>query len=214
MGFDVGRPIIWDAYTGEKLLIFEGHQQGGGIVSWSPDGNRIASTGFDGKVMVWDAETGEVLLDLLPEGYSNWGAGVKWSNEGSRIAAFDGDGFGHIFNAQTGEELAKLCCHDSAWKITWSPTDERILTVGADGTGRVWDVESGAGLIVYDIGGFPSGGYSPDGTKVLLATGDGTTRIFPTWHDPQELIDYAKECCIVRELTPEEREQFGLPEKE
>jgi WD40 repeat protein/serine/threonine protein kinase len=214
MGFDVGRPIIWDAYTGEKLLIFEGHQQGGGIVSWSPDGNRIASTGFDGKVMVWDAETGEVLLDLLPEGYSNWGAGVKWSNEGSRIAAFDGDGFGHIFNAQTGEELAKLCCHDSAWKITWSPTDERILTVGADGTGRVWDVESGAGLIVYDIGGFPSGGYSPDGTKVLLATGDGTTRIFPTLHDPQELIDYAKECCIVRELTPDEREQFGLPEKE
>jgi hypothetical protein len=52
--------------------------------------------------------------------------------------------------------------------------------------------------------------YSPDGSKVLLATGDGTTRIFPTWHNYEDLIDFARDCCLVRELTPEEREQFGL----
>jgi len=88
------------------------------------------------------------------------------------------------------------------------------LTVGGDGTGRVWEAETGVELIVYDVGGFASGAYSPDGTKVLLATGDGTTRIYPTWHSAEELIEYAEECCLVRELTPDEREQFGLPEVE
>ena len=33
------------------------------------------------------------------------------------------------------------------------------------------------------------------------------------WQSTEELIDYAYECCVWRELTAEEREQFGLPEK-
>jgi hypothetical protein len=39
-------------------------------------------------------------------------------------------------------------------------------------------------------------------------------QVFPVWDSLQELIDYAKECCVVRELTPDEREQFGLPPRE
>jgi len=31
------------------------------------------------------------------------------------------------------------------------------------------------------------------------------------WQTTEDLIDYVKECCVFRELTPEEREQFGLP---
>jgi len=31
------------------------------------------------------------------------------------------------------------------------------------------------------------------------------------WQSTQELIDYAKECCVIRDLTKEERTQFGLP---
>jgi hypothetical protein len=31
------------------------------------------------------------------------------------------------------------------------------------------------------------------------------------WQTTDDLIEYAKECCVFRQLTPEEREQFGLP---
>ena len=34
------------------------------------------------------------------------------------------------------------------------------------------------------------------------------------WQSTEDLIHYAYDCCVWRELTPEEREQFGLPEKE
>ena len=30
-------------------------------------------------------------------------------------------------------------------------------------------------------------------------------QVFPTWHSAQELIDYAYECCVFRELPVEER---------
>jgi WD40 repeat protein len=212
-GFSDEGPIIWKTHTGEQLFIFDGHLDSGYFVAWSPDGTQIVSTGNNGKALVWDSETGEILQVLQPEGYSFWVAGAEWSHDGSRIVVFDGGKFGHIFDAKTGEELVQICCQDSAWGITWSPSDERIFTVAGDGTGKVWDAETGVELIVYDVGGFPFGAYSPDGSKVLLATGDGTTKIFPTWHSPQELIDHANECCVVRELTLDERDQFGLPEK-
>jgi hypothetical protein len=33
------------------------------------------------------------------------------------------------------------------------------------------------------------------------------------WQSTEDLIAYARECCVMRELTPEERQQFGLPEQ-
>jgi hypothetical protein len=42
------------------------------------------------------------------------------------------------------------------------------------------------------------------------STTDGALRVFPAWQTTQELIDYAGECCVVRELMEAEREQFGL----
>jgi hypothetical protein len=32
------------------------------------------------------------------------------------------------------------------------------------------------------------------------------------WQSTEDLIAYAYDCCVFRDLMPEEREQFGLPE--
>ena len=80
-----------------------------------------------------------------------------------------------------------------------------------DGTARVWDINSGVELVRYAIGGMTDeADWSPDGTRIVVAHYDGTARVFPAWQTTQELIDYAKECCVVRELTDDERQQFGL----
>jgi hypothetical protein len=47
----------------------------------------------------------------------------------------------------------------------------------------------------------------------VVSNTQGILQIFPTWHSTQELIDYAYECCVFRELTVEERQLFGLPER-
>jgi hypothetical protein len=40
----------------------------------------------------------------------------------------------------------------------------------------------------------------------------GRLQVFPAWHSVEELIAYAREHCVFRELTTEERQLFGLPE--
>ena len=37
--------------------------------------------------------------------------------------------------------------------------------------------------------------------------------IWRVWQTHEELIEYTRECCVFRELTPEEREQFGLTDQ-
>jgi hypothetical protein len=97
--------------------------------------------------------------------------------------------------------------------VSWSPGDERIFAIGGDGTYRVFEAGTGIELLVYELGGWPSGELSPDGTQMLLVTFDGKTSLYPTWLTKEELIAYAKACCLVRELTAEEREVFGLPQR-
>ncbi len=49
---------VWDAATGEELLVLTGHQNPVCGADWSPDGTRIATTGWDGTVKFWDAARG------------------------------------------------------------------------------------------------------------------------------------------------------------
>ena len=34
--------------------------------------------------------------------------------------------------------------------------------------------------------------------------------VWRVWQNTEELIDYARECCVFRDLTMDEREQYGL----
>jgi WD40 repeat protein len=96
----------------------------------------------------------------------------------------------------------------------------RIVTGSTDDTTRVWDAATGAELLTLTT---PSNfsitpEWSPTGD--LLAVGiysDGVpsrTEVWRVWQSTEELIADAYECCVFRDLTPEEREQLGLPERE
>ena len=70
---------------------------------------------------------------------------------------------------------------------------------------------SGSGILKlrYDVGGWTNSAWSPDGTTVAIVSQD-TVKVLPAWESLEDLLAYARECCVVRELTDAEREQFGL----
>ena len=48
--------------------------------------------------------------------------------------------------------------------------------------------------------------------QIALNAADGKVRIIDVhWNTTDELITYARECCLMRQLTADERELFGLP---
>ena len=214
-----GEVIVWDSASGNEILSFPGHEGGTTCNAWSPDGVRILSTGFDGKAAIWEAVTGEVLLNLFPEDHNSVAAYGAWTKEGRRVVVLSADGIVTVFDPATGEQLSEFFTTSSASEITafsLSPSGERILIGGHDGVTRVWGLATGTHLLGYEVGGYNWPDYSPDGRWVLIGsteTKEGHLQVFPTWHSKEELIDYAYDCCVFRELTPGERELFGLPER-
>merc|ERR1712196_217021 len=118
---------IWDAESGQELLILEGYSEYVSSVSFSPDGRRIVSGGCDvfsigsggeKTIRIWDAESGQELLKL--EGHSGYVSSVSFSPDGRRIVS-GGDKTIRIWDAESGQELLKLEDHsDSESSVSFS----------------------------------------------------------------------------------------------
>ena len=55
-------------------------------MSWSPDGDRIASFTYDGTGEIWDATTGKELVALTGQAHEVWK--MQWSRSGERIFTY------------------------------------------------------------------------------------------------------------------------------
>jgi WD40 repeat protein/DNA-binding SARP family transcriptional activator len=206
-----GKATIWDVTTGESLTLDMGGYMNN--AAWSPDGKHVVTVGAPG-VQLWDATTGESQPILFDQSWSNY---AMWSQDGMRIVTASDDGIGRVWDVATGEVMLSLYSQESSsglWKAVYSPNESFIATANFDGTAAVWDAKTGATRFVlyghlYYIWRLE---WSPDGTHILTASsGDHTARVWRVWQTRQEMIDHARECCVLRQLTPEERELYGLP---
>jgi WD40 repeat protein len=207
---DLYKVRIFDTDDGEQLVTFDGHTNIIYMAVWSPDGTKMASSSFDGNVFIWDALTGDMLLDLVEDEITVDPGAIEWSPDGTRlIGAFD-DGDIVIWDTQTGDELIRFSGHAGfIHNFSWSPSGDMVLSAAEDNTARVWDPDTGFELYRYPIYTNIPSFWFPDGERVMVGE-----IIYPVWNSTQDLIDYARECCVVRELTPEERAKFGLPARE
>jgi WD40 repeat protein/class 3 adenylate cyclase len=206
--------LVWDATTGETLrTLYPGLDRGRSL--WSPDGQRIVTAaGLGGSykpVWVWDAATtGRRLVGF--ENHEDWATSADWSPDGGRVVSAGYDATARVWDAVTGDQLVVLMGHSGVvHDADWSPDGMRIASGEDAGEVKIWDAATGK-----EIDSFAAEGavwnveWSPDGRYVMASGHFNPPLVRRTWQSTEELIAYARQCCASRELTPEERELFGL----
>lgn len=148
----------------------------------SPDGRELAGSYRD-AIVVWEAATGKAARVLAT---ASWTDVLAWSPDGVELATEDAEGVARL-DAACGSSLGELRGHrrvvseaGAASRVTgavFSPDGRRLLTTGADGTLRSWAVADGSPLTKVDLDAPRHPTVSPDGSTVVVTTGDATASL-------------------------------------
>jgi WD40 repeat protein len=209
--------VIWNVDSGERTVLDQGDLNCYlSSPSWSPEGDRfitgcIKREAKDTPARIWDAETGAELTPIESEDGNSLVVG--WSPDGRSIAIAYSETVIHVVDSESFEEINRFSGHsDIIADLGWSPNSQRIISADGGGFARVWDAIEGDEIWSDKMAStLNSVDWSPDGEMVILATLDPEPEILRVWQSTDELVAYAEGCCVWRELSPGERQQFGLP---
>ncbi|MCW5550698.1 MAG: protein kinase [Verrucomicrobiae bacterium] len=170
---------LWDGFTGQPLAKPLRHNSFVRSARFSPEGERVVTASSDGTARVWDAATGEPLGEPMTHHGAVWRA--EFSPDGRRVVTASTDCTVQAWDVQAGQPLHHWFEDAAAFRqAAWSPDGQRVLTIST--AIRMWDALSSSLLpspIQYRCGpGGMTGRFSPDGTRFVTASTDGTARIW------------------------------------
>ncbi|HLW66865.1 MAG TPA: protein kinase, partial [Gemmataceae bacterium] len=166
----------------ERWIKATGSSTEGGVgpLAIRPDGRQFASAGLDGTVRIWDAQTHAQVAVL--RGHTDIVHWVGYSPDGRVLASSGSDRTVRLWDAETGNLIDVLEVGAIAFGGSFHPTEPRLALACSDSTIRLLDMNKleqvaelrGHTAYVHAVA------FSPDGTHLASASGDGTVRIWST----------------------------------
>ena len=188
---------IWDMERMAGILTIEGeprpkpgtlkHTDGVMEVRWSADGKRIVSASDDKTLKMWNATNGSLLFTL--NGHAGGVLSVDWSPDGTKLISGSRDYKMILWNASSGKQMAKWSAPNCVRSVDWHQDGEIIVGSGVSEamvmirnatTGVVTQtLEDNKDAAGHPIGAIMSARWSPDGTKLAIASGkEMTIRVY------------------------------------
>lgn len=184
-----GTVRVHDARTGELVRAMLGHDSYVHSLSWSPDGNTIASAGtWDGTIRLWNAKNGMPLRVL--KGHKTPVMHVAWSPDGSQLAAAGShSGWIYLWNARMDSGDIQLEVGVDVLSLSWSPSGQHLSVTTAPNPVAIIDLSTRK--VVKSLGepGAPQycSEWSPDGTRLAV----GSVRETNIWDVDNETVETA-----------------------
>ena len=179
------RPFI-DGNNDERIILsrkglhlLAGHTDRIQSITWSRNGQLIASSGLDRIIRLW--EVGQDHPRAVPKGHTAPINGLAFTPDSSSILSGSDDGSLRVWGVSHGQLVRLIQGYSSAlYDFDWNPDGDQMITGGANAQVTVWEV---AGKTPSNIWRNPYGavhgvGWSPDG-KQLATNGGG--RVIQLW---------------------------------
>ena len=115
---------IWDAITG--MLIRSIPQSGISAIAYSPDGSRIAGSGFGNNVKIWNTANGNEIQSLLGHTETVWS--VNYSPDGKQIVTTSNDRTIKIWDAGNSHIIRSINKEIRFMNAVYSPNGQQIAT--------------------------------------------------------------------------------------
>jgi len=176
--------IVWDAKTGDELFRFSGTNLAGHTnrvraVVFSPDSEKIASAGADGRIVIWDVAT---QTQALRWDAHNGGANtLTYSFDGQFLLTGGEDHQIILWSSATGELVQNYSGHSGAVNSLSFNNDGTLFASGSDDDRvGVWSLNDG---FIKFLSGHSddvlSVAFSPSAaSRVLSSSIDNTIRLW------------------------------------
>ena len=178
---------IWDFDSKELIRTFLGHDLRVNALTFSPDGQTLASGSNDNTVRLWNVNSGKQLH--IMEG--NSGGTVAFTPDGNSLISRGGGGI-KVWNVQTGELQKQFAKQAEVIGCFAIDPPGQLLAFEVHNGIEVWDLKNSEKLTYLDFKWPISINFSPDGK--LLASGDATAftedgGLVKVWRVPKEFIE-------------------------
>ncbi|MEH1997123.1 AAA-like domain-containing protein [Nostoc sp.] len=131
---------VWDTIS-RKIVQQLKHDDNVLAVTFSHNGQYLATASLDKTARVWNAKSGKELFKLK---HGELVTDVTFSSDDKYLGTTSRDKTARIWEIPTGDEFARLIHKDEVNAIAFSPgPDTKYLTTASlDGTTHVWDIKS------------------------------------------------------------------------
>jgi WD40 repeat protein len=197
-----GNLVIWNGSTGRPLRELRDPQRRSVVtVAFNATGTEFVTASLDGSygaATIWNTSSGRPLRQLLePAGATSSSAsfnpeinGASFSPNGNEVVTVGGDA-ARIWSVATGKQLEVLqqSGPDDMSTAAFNPAGTEVVTT--EKNAAVWDVGADQPRLVVDEpadAGLNDAVFSPDGSQILTASGDGTARIWSATTGAQQLV--------------------------
>ena len=171
---------VWDATTGQELLVLADTGEVWCVAFRPPDGRWLVTGDRSGSVSVWDTVTHQVVRSLGR--HMDTVRDVAFSPEGRHLASASQDKTVKVWDVTTGQMLHDLSEHEGqVIAVAFSPDGQRLASGSLDASVKIWDTTTGKPI--HTLRGPAAGpvsgvAFSPDGQRLASASRDRTVRVW------------------------------------
>ncbi|MEM7131250.1 MAG: WD40 repeat domain-containing protein [Chloroflexota bacterium] len=146
-------------------------------IAFSPDSERLASSGDDWTIRIWESASGRHLQTLT--GHTTGVHSVAFSSDGATLVSGDSGGIVRLWDVHSGQLLHTLHHHQQlVWSVAFHPDGQLVASGSADHTIHLWNRRDGQ--LRQTLQGHPKAvlalASSPDGQ--WLASGGADMKVY------------------------------------